>query len=226
MSILGSAAEAAADKESSVEKYDGRETAQPRAGDRRGTGDPWHHALASGWGELDGSGAPAPAVPAQPVPGERSAAGIYLEVQRSAAFQEVRGRYRRFVFPAAAVFFVWYLAYVVAATTAHDLMARPVAGSVNVAMVAGLGQFASTFLLTWMYARHARLRRDRAALELRWDTQEMTRGIDHAARTNGSPLEGRSGTSGAGGPSRAEGAAGADGTGRVHGAARSEGGQR
>ncbi|MFJ3901229.1 DUF485 domain-containing protein [Streptomyces sp. NPDC090025] len=105
-----------------------------------------------------------------------SAADIYLEVQRSPAFQEVRRRYRRFVFPAALAFFLWYLAYVVAATAAPGLMARPVVGAVNVAMLAGLAQFATTFLLTWAYARHARLRRDRAALELRWDTQEMTRG--------------------------------------------------
>ncbi|GGY67942.1 DUF485 domain-containing protein [Streptomyces omiyaensis] len=110
---------------------------------------------------------------AQPLPG---AAGIYLEVQRSPAFQEVRRRYRRFVFPATLAFLAWYLAYVVAATAAPGLMARPVAGAVNVAMVAGLGQFLTTFVLTWAYARHARLRRDRAALELRWDTQQMTRG--------------------------------------------------
>ncbi|MCX5393670.1 DUF485 domain-containing protein [Streptomyces sp. NPDC006482] len=114
------------------------------------------------------------AVPRQRVPG---AAEIYLEVQRSPAFQEVRRRYRRFVLPATLAFLLWYLAYVVAATAAPGLMARPVAGAVNVAMVAGLGQFVSTFLLTWAYARHARLRRDRAALELRWDTQEMTRGV-------------------------------------------------
>ncbi|MFD6345594.1 DUF485 domain-containing protein [Streptomyces roseolus] len=108
--------------------------------------------------------------------GAPGAAGIYLEVQRSPAFQEVRRRYRRFAFPATLAFLLWYLAYVVAATAAPGLMARPVAGAVNVAMVAGLGQFLTTFLLTWAYARHARLRRDRAALELRWDTQEMTRG--------------------------------------------------
>ncbi|WP_344490677.1 DUF485 domain-containing protein [Streptomyces enissocaesilis] len=142
--------------------------------------DPWYDALASGWGELDGTGAPAPAAP--PAPGGprsgHSAAEIYLEVQRSAAFQEVRSRYRRFVVPASLAFLAWYLVYVVAATTAHDLMARPVVGAVNVAMVAGLGQFLSTFLLTWAYARHARLRRDRAALDLRWDTQEMTRGAE------------------------------------------------
>ncbi|MFC0845639.1 DUF485 domain-containing protein [Streptomyces noboritoensis] len=141
--------------------------------------DPWYDALASGWGELDGT-VPAFAPPqqraAEPDPG-LSAADIYLEVQRSAAFQEVRARYRRFVVPAALAFLAWYIAYVVAATTAPDLMARQVVGAVNVAMVAGLGQFLSTFLLTWAYARHARLRRDRAALELRWDTQEMTRGM-------------------------------------------------
>ncbi|MGW6896818.1 DUF485 domain-containing protein [Streptomyces sp. NPDC054919] len=142
-------------------------------------GDPWYDALASGWGELDGTGGFVPAGPPGSVPPQpgHSAADIYLEVQRSEAFQEVRRRYRRFVVPATLAFLVWYLAYVVTAITAPGLMARPVAGAVNVAMVAGLGQFLTTFLLTGAYARHARLRRDRAALDLRWDTQEMTRGI-------------------------------------------------
>lgn len=140
--------------------------------------DPWYDALASGWGELDGTGAPA-SVPAART--DRDAAAVrardvYLEVQRSPAFQEVRSRYRRFVVPAVALFLTWYVGYVVTATTAPGLMARPVAGAVNVAMVAGLGQFLTTFVLTWAYARHARLHRDRAALELRWDTQELTRG--------------------------------------------------
>lgn len=144
--------------------------------------DPWYDALASGWGESAGPGAPEPTLPSMrrdvaAEPSRAAAADVYLEVQRSAAFQEVRSRYRRFVVPAVTAFFLWYVAYVVAATTAPALMARPVAGAVNVAMVAGLGQFLTTFLLTWAYARHARLRRDRAALELRWDTQELTRGV-------------------------------------------------
>ncbi|MFG3348558.1 DUF485 domain-containing protein [Streptomyces sp. NPDC048018] len=141
--------------------------------------DPWYEELAAGWGEHDGVGPEGAGAVRGALPRQQSAptaADIYLEVQRSPAFQEVRGRYRRFAFPAAAAFLLWYLAYVVAATAAPGLMARPVAGAVNVAMVAGLAQFATTFLLTWAYARHARLRRDRAALELRWDTQEMTRG--------------------------------------------------
>ncbi|MEU1197994.1 DUF485 domain-containing protein [Streptomyces sp. NPDC005813] len=157
-----------------MEKHDGGDTGEVRFDD------PWYDALASGWGELDGTGAPAPAVPAaraQHEPRAGGAADVYLEVQRSAAFQEVRSRYRRFVIPAVAVFFTWYVAYVVTATTAPGFMARPVAGAVNVALLAGLGQFLTTFLLAWAYARHARLRRDRAALDLRWDTQELTRHV-------------------------------------------------
>ncbi|MFB8383768.1 DUF485 domain-containing protein [Streptomyces rubiginosohelvolus] len=141
--------------------------------------DPWDDVPAPGRGDQDGAGGAA-ALDASGAAGpdpRPCAADIYLEVHRSDAFREVRRRYRRFVAPAALAFLLWYLAYVVAATTAPALMARPVAGAVNVAMVAGLGQFLTTFLLTWAYARHARLRRDRAALDLRWDTQEMTRGL-------------------------------------------------
>ncbi|WP_438291264.1 DUF485 domain-containing protein [Streptomyces sp. HUAS TT7] len=147
-----------------MDEQEGRDPAAARIDD------PWYDALASGWGELDGE------TVAATVPAEHDSSGderlspaeIYLEVHRSAAFQEVRRRYRRFVVPAALAFFAWYLAYVITAVGAPGLMARPVAGAVNVAMVAGLAQFLTTFLLTWAYARHARLRRDRAALELRW----------------------------------------------------------
>ncbi|MEU1212208.1 DUF485 domain-containing protein [Streptomyces sp. NPDC005790] len=140
--------------------------------------DPWCGAAATGWSEPEDAGAdPADGPAGSAEQRGHSAAEIYLEVQGSPAFREVRRRYRRFVFPAAAVFLLWYLVYVIAAVTAHDLMARPVVGALNVAMTAGLGQFLTTFLLTWAYTRHARLHRDRAALELRWDTQEMTRGI-------------------------------------------------
>jgi uncharacterized membrane protein (DUF485 family) len=173
---LGTQPNEAADKESSVEKHDGRDAGQARTGDPR---DPWYDALAADWGELDGTGAPAPVAPPRAAPEpSASVADIYLEVQRSAAFQEVRGRYRRFVFPGVALFFTWYVAYVVTATTAPGLMARPVTGAVNVAMLAGLGQFLTTFLLTWAYARHARLRRDRAALDLRWAVFEQKREQD------------------------------------------------
>ncbi|MFJ2773126.1 DUF485 domain-containing protein [Streptomyces sp. NPDC087300] len=168
-----------------MEKHDGTDAAPGRGGggrDRIGDPrDPWYDALASGWGELDGTGAPASVAPSSAAV-ERPAASpadIYLEVQRSEAFQEVRSRYRRFVIPGFALFFTWYVAYVVTATTAPGLMARPITGAVNVAMVAGLGQFLTTFLLTWAYSRHARLRRDRAALDLRWAVFEQKREQEH-----------------------------------------------
>ncbi|GGP98793.1 DUF485 domain-containing protein [Streptomyces roseolilacinus] len=174
-----------------MDDWEGRDAAATRGED------PWRDVLASEWGGPDavtapgGTAAPAGREPPEaaamgvPVPrppgtaadGERrpSAAEVYLEVQRSPAFQEVRGRYRRFVGPATLAFLTWYLGYVVAATAAPGLMSRPVLGAVNVAMVAGLGQFATTFALAWAYARHARVHRDRAALDLRWETQQMTR---------------------------------------------------
>lgn len=169
-----------AGQENRVEPLDGHDPVPADEAGQLRYDDPWYDALASGWGESDADGVQAqPMVPSSRTGGRTGAAAadVYLEVQRSAAFQEVRRRYRRFVVPAFAAFFAWYVGYVVAATTAPELMARPVAGAVNVAMVTGLGQFLSTFLLTWAYARHARLRRDRAALELRWDTQELTRGV-------------------------------------------------
>ncbi|MFJ2903654.1 DUF485 domain-containing protein [Streptomyces sp. NPDC091279] len=170
--------------ESSAPLQVGRQRTPIETSEGAGHDDPGYDALASGWGELAGPGGPASlptpeVVPPPTTAQERAAAtaDIYLEVQRSAAFQEVRNRYRGFVVPACAAFFAWYVGYVVLATTAPGLMAVHVVGSVNVAMVAGLGQFLSTFVLAWAYARHARLRRDRAALELRWDTQELTRTV-------------------------------------------------
>nr|WP_042414667.1 DUF485 domain-containing protein [Streptacidiphilus anmyonensis] len=100
---------------------------------------------------------------------------IYRAVHESPEFREIRTRYRRFVLPATAAFLLWYLLYVVLAVSAPQLMARPIAGPLNTAWLLGLLQFASTFLLAWLYARHARAHRDRAALGLRWETQDRLR---------------------------------------------------
>lgn len=131
----------------------------------------WYEAEVSGDGGTDEVAASPPRGPQE----RGGDAAVYLAVQRSDAFQQVRRRYRRFALPAAAAFLVWYLAYVGTATAAPELMARPLAGVCNVGMAAGLGQFAGAFLLTWAYVRHARRRRDGLALELRWETQELRR---------------------------------------------------
>ncbi|GAA1255179.1 hypothetical protein GCM10009665_52170 [Kitasatospora nipponensis] len=108
-------------------------------------------------------------------PPDPAAAQVYREVQQSEAFQEIRRSYRSFVFPATAVFLGWYLLYVIAQAVAPDLMRTQVAGPLSVAWTLGLLQFVSTFVITWLYSRNARIKRDRAALGLRWDTQDQLR---------------------------------------------------
>ncbi|MEU5400320.1 DUF485 domain-containing protein [Streptomyces sp. NPDC005963] len=133
-----------------------------------------------------------PSVPSTPMDLVRcpGAVDVYREVHGGAAFQQVRRRYRRFVGPAAVAFLLWYFGYVVAAVTVPGLMARPVVGAVNVALIAGLAQFLTTFLLTWAYARHARRYRDRAALDLRWTVYERV----GAHRSAAVPRNGSRGT--------------------------------
>ncbi len=159
--------------------------------------DPWHDALATGGAEVHGTPVDTPPRRAAPPPRREpvpsAVHGVYPTVQRSAAFRQVRRRYRRFALPASAAFLLWYLGYVLLAVCAPGLMARSVAGVLNVGMVAGLAQFATTFLLTWLYARHARLRRDRLALELRWETQDMARGAVAAAGGSGGAASGATG---------------------------------
>nr|WP_188306106.1 DUF485 domain-containing protein [Streptomyces sp. CBMA123] len=116
----------------------------------------------------------APQEPAAPVSTTDSTV-VYRSVQASAAFQDIRRSYRGFVFPVSGAFLGWYLLYVAAEAAAPGVMRSPVAGPLNVAWLLGLLQFASTFLLTWLYARNARTKRDRAALGLRWDTQDQLR---------------------------------------------------
>ncbi|MEU6081683.1 DUF485 domain-containing protein [Streptomyces sp. NPDC047108] len=154
-----------------MEKHEGTDAGAIRLDD------PWYDAIASGWCEPAHEFPPGSAHTASPRPRPESAADVSPAVQHGPAFREVRSRYRRYVIPASVAFLTWYFAYVIAATAVPGLMARPVAGGpLNVAIVAGLAQFTTTFLLTFAYAaRQTRLRRDRAALGLRRETWEMTR---------------------------------------------------
>ena len=79
---------------------------------------------------------------------------VYDELHASADFTELRRRYLRFVIPATVAFLSWYLLYVVMSNWATDFMSREVIGNVNVALVFGLLQFVTTFLIAWLYARY------------------------------------------------------------------------
>lgn len=91
----------------------------------------------------------------------------FVEVQHSPEFTELRRSFRAFAFPATAAFLVWYLLYVLLSTYAVDLMARPVIGVVNVGILISLGQFVTTFAITYLYVRHANRRIDPQAERIR-----------------------------------------------------------
>ena len=92
----------------------------------------------------------------------------YQRVQRSAEFQDLRRRFRNFVFPMTALFLVWYFVYVLLANYAADFMSIRLGGSnITVGLLFGLGQFVSTFVITMLYARWANQRFDTQADTLR-----------------------------------------------------------
>jgi uncharacterized membrane protein (DUF485 family) len=92
---------------------------------------------------------------------------VHQLVQVSPEFAQLRAGLRRFVFPMSAAFMLWYLAYVLLASYAPDVMAIPVLGNINLGLVVGLLQFVSTFVITGMYVRYADRRLDPAAARIR-----------------------------------------------------------
>jgi uncharacterized membrane protein (DUF485 family) len=88
-------------------------------------------------------------------------------IQESPEFVALRRRFRRFVFPVTALFFLWYLTYVLLAAFARDLMSHRLAGSINVGLVLGLLQFVSTITITFCYVRYARKKLDPRAAAIR-----------------------------------------------------------
>ena len=76
---------------------------------------------------------------------------IYEQVQASEEFQDLRSRFRRFVFSATAFFVLWYALYVALAA----FMSIKVAGNINIGLIFGLLQFVTTFAITILYVRWA-----------------------------------------------------------------------
>lgn len=97
----------------------------------------------------------------------RSASGPdYSAIHQSPEFHRLRRRVKLFVFPMTAFFLVWYFTYVLIASYAPDFMAEPVLGEINVGMLMGIAQFATTVAITTAYARYAAKRIDPAVDDL------------------------------------------------------------
>jgi uncharacterized membrane protein (DUF485 family) len=91
----------------------------------------------------------------------------YAAMQRSEEFIGLRKSLRGFVFPMTAAFFLWYALYVILSAYARGFMDTKVVGNINVALIFGLLQFVSTFVIAWLYARYADRKFDPVADRLR-----------------------------------------------------------
>ena len=111
-------------------------------------------------------------------PTKHIAQAEFERVHQSEDFAQLRTTFRRFAFPMTAVFVFWYFLYVLLSTYAHGFMTMPFIGYINVGMAMGLAQFATTFLITWLYVRHANRHLDPLAAHLRDDLEG---GASHAA---------------------------------------------
>jgi uncharacterized membrane protein (DUF485 family) len=91
----------------------------------------------------------------------------FVAIHGSEEFGELRRRFRWFVFPMSALFFLWYLTYVLLAAYARGFMSQRLIGAINVGLVLGLLQFVSTLAITAAYLRYARRRIDPQVLLIR-----------------------------------------------------------
>ena len=87
----------------------------------------------------------------------------YLAVQRSDEFARLRKTLRGFIFPMTVAFFLWYALYVLLSAYARGFMSAKLIGNINVALVLGLLQFVTTFLIAWLYSRFAAAKVDPTA---------------------------------------------------------------
>ncbi|MEV0460299.1 DUF485 domain-containing protein [Catellatospora methionotrophica] len=90
----------------------------------------------------------------------------YERIAESPEFSGLRRALRRFVFPMTIAFFSWYALYVILSAYARDFMGRTLFGNINVALIFGLLQFVTTFLIAWLYARYADRKLDPVAEDL------------------------------------------------------------
>lgn len=92
---------------------------------------------------------------------------VWAETQNSPEFQSLRKSFRGFAFPLTVAFLVWYFLYVVLTAWAREWVSTPVVGSLNIAFFLGVLQFATTFLIMWLYERHSSHKLDGASDALR-----------------------------------------------------------
>ena len=91
----------------------------------------------------------------------------FTKIRESEQFRTLKTRHRNFVFPVVIGCLLWYVAYVLLAAYAHEFMSIRVFGSVNLGLLLGLAQIATTFIVTTWYVSYANKRLDPIATAIR-----------------------------------------------------------
>ena len=94
-------------------------------------------------------------------------AAAFSAVAATPEYARLRRTFRGFAFPMTVAGLASYFVYVVGSIYATDFMARPLFGALNVGMVAGLAQFAVTWIWTAAYVKFATRRLDPVAAQLK-----------------------------------------------------------
>ncbi|MBC7589690.1 MAG: DUF485 domain-containing protein [Salinibacterium sp.] len=97
----------------------------------------------------------------------------FTKIRESEQFRILKKRHRNFVFPVVIGCLLWYVAYVLLADYAHEFMSTPVFGSVNLGLLLGLAQIATTFIVTTWYVSYANKRLDPIATQIRDSVESL-----------------------------------------------------
>lgn len=98
-------------------------------------------------------------------------AAEFAAMQASPEFQELRSKFRAFVFPMTIAFLIWYFLYVLLSIYATGFMGSMAFGNITWGLIIGLGQFVTTFLLTFLYIRFANREIDPRAEAIRLELE-------------------------------------------------------
>lgn len=98
----------------------------------------------------------------------------YQRISQSDDFTQLKKNYVGFAVPMTVAFMVWYLLFVVMSNWTPGFMSTQLFGNINVALVFGLLQFATTFGIAYLYSRHAAAKLDPIAsrLQAQYDEEE------------------------------------------------------
>ncbi len=97
---------------------------------------------------------------------------VWERTQQSDDFKDLRRRFRRFSFPMAIAFLVWYFTFVLLMTFAREWASTPVFGSINIAFLLAILQFVTTLLIVIAYDIYSHRKLDGIRDEVRERVEE------------------------------------------------------